>query len=231
MPSRRTLLASAVAPSVPGCLDSLGAGDEPAAPTTNGTAVGDGGGVPSSRGPVRGESDADLAVREVEDDGDVEYLPDEGAIRYVAGHRYVDPPDERMDDEPPEEDDEPPEKEPVYETTPAEQLAETKCLHAAAGAAAEHANDRLDADGGGLDTDAFGVGTTRDGEGHDRGAAISITTVLDRDGGVVSEPPVAFEALVQATPRTVAATYELGEGFEYTLDAPVYARYSVVRQA
>lgn len=170
--------------------------------------------VPESSGPVRGESTADLDVRDVEDD-EVEYLSEDDAVRYVAARR-------RANQDAVENGSEPPTREPVYETTPFEEWAEIRCHSAAAQAAAEHANDELD-------TDEVGGGISSAVEGHDLVAAVAVRTVLDRDGEVVHGTDVEFQALVAATPATVTATYVL-EGRERELSVPVYARHSVLQQ-
>lgn len=180
--------------------------------------------MPEGRGPVRGENDAEIEIREVEDDEDVEYVEEDDAVRYVAAWRHVDREAEKTDvaDEQNEtREDGPPERDPVFETTPFERWGETQCLSAAGTAAAEHVNDELD-------TDDVGGGITATVEGEDRAAFVSVETVLDRGGEVVHEPDVEFEELVAATPATVDVTYVLGER-EYELAAPVYAEYTVLR--
>lgn len=210
---RRPLLAAAwtAAATVAGCLGSVG--DPAGAPATDGgTGTRDG---PEPRGPARGGSDADLSVRKVEDDDEVTYLEDEGAVEYVAAWRHA-------NHDAVENGSEAPTREPVHETTPFDEWAETQCHSAAARAAAEHANDELD-------TDAVGGGISAAVEGHDLAAVVSVSTVLDREGDVVSETDVDFEALVAATPATVTATYVL-DGREHEQSVPVYARYRVLRQ-
>lgn len=208
---RRSLLAAAPVPTA-GCLATVGApGGGP--PGDDGTASDDG--VPKPRGPVRGESDVALDVREVEVDEDVEYLADDDAVRYVAAWRHA-------NHDAVENGSEAPTREPVYETTPFEDWAETRCVSAAAGAAAGHANDELD-------TDEVGGGITSAVQGHDLAAVVSVTTTLDREGDVVAGTDVDFEALVDAAPATVTATYVL-EDREHELAAPVYAEHAVLRQ-
>lgn len=201
--NRRALLSALALPLASGCLladfGSDAPGNDDAQP------------VSESRGPVRGEDDP-IETRAVEDE-EVEYRPDEDAVRYVARRRHTN--HEEV------EDGEPPEREPVYETVPWEEWAATQCRSAAGSAAAEHANAALG-------TDDVGGGITAGIEGRDVAAFVSIQTVLDWDGDVVHEPDVGFEALVGATPRTVHATYVL-DGQEYVLDAPVYAEYSVMQ--
>lgn len=235
---RRTFLsrsgAALLLPLIGGCLadgstESIRAGPSEDEREEDGESDGDDQGdesstMPEARGPVRGESDAEIEVREVEDDEDVEYVESNDAVRYVAGWRYVDREEEETDgaDEQNEtREDGPPEREPVFETTPFERWGETQCLSAAGTAAAEHVNDELG-------TDEVGGGITATVEGEDRAAFVSVETVLDRGGNVVRESDVEFEELVAATPATVEATYVLGDR-EYELAAPVYAEYTVMR--
>lgn len=225
MDRREFLLWSGAALSLPlsgGCLAGRSGEFVRAGPSGN-----DEGGessMPEARGPVRGESDVEIEVREVEDDENVEYVASDDAVRYVAAWRHVDR--EKTDGEGDRDDqngtdDGPPEREPVFETTPFERWGETQCLSAAARAAVDHVNDELD-------TDEVGGGVTSTVEGEDRAAFVSVETVLDRDGEVVRESDVEFEELVAATPATVEATYVLGDR-EYELAAPVYAEYTVLR--
>ncbi|WP_227134214.1 hypothetical protein [Halorubellus salinus] len=174
-----------------------GAGDESTAPT--------------SRGPTRGESDADVETRVVESDADVEYLADEHAVRYVA----------RWRNEGRGEDGEPT-REPEYETTPFEDWAEIQCVEAAGRAAADHA-------GAALGASDVGAAISSGVAGEDLAAVVVVETVLDRDGEVVREPAVGFDGLVAATPASVDATYVIADE-AYSMDAPVYVRHSVLRQ-
>lgn len=52
------------------------------------------------------------------------------------------------------------------------------------------------------------------------GPTVNHSTMYDRQGALVSSPKVAFEALVEATPRTMEVTMEFPEG-EYTAILPV----------
>lgn len=173
------------------------------------------GSVPESRGPERGQSDVELDVHEVEGDDDVEYLPEEHEVKYVAAHRY--PP--RDEAEEAREQGETPEPEPQYDTTPADRWGKQRCRSAAAGAAAEHVQEELDAENisGGVTS-----GLTDDNEG----VTVNTRTSLDRECNVVYDTDVEYEELVAATPRTVTASYEM-DGFEFELDVPVFARHTV----
>lgn len=169
---------------------------------------------PRSRGPTRGRSDAITDVREVEDDDDVEYLPETEEVRYVSAYRQVKPHDEL---EPGEEV----ERSSSYATTPENRWGTTKCVEAAARRAAERVSEVLD-------TEDVAWAVTSRVDGHDRAALVDVTTLLGRDGTVASTPDVDFDALVEATPRTVSARYEL-EGLTCEMDVPVYASHTVVR--
>lgn len=150
------------------------------------------------------------------DDGDrdVEFLEADDAVRYVAGWRHADH-DAFVRDESLE-------REPFYETTPFERWGESQCIRAAATAAADHANDELD-------TDEVTGGITSRVEGAGRVAFVSIETCLDREGELVHEPSVEFDALVAATPATVDATYRLDD-LEHRMEVPVCAEHHVLRE-
>lgn len=171
---------------------------------------------PDPEGPVRAENDA-TSTRTVEDDENVE-LSESGEVRYVAAWRHTNGEAVRNGEEPPE-------REPVYETTDWERWAPIHARHAGATRAAAHAADEL-----GLgDRDGISAGTSSDIVEDGTAAVVEISTTLDREGEVVSEPPVGFEELVAATPRTVAVTYVL-EDREYETHVPIYVRYSVLHQ-
>lgn len=79
---------------------------------------------PESKGPVRGESEVDLSVHVVEDDDDVEYLPEEESVRIVTA---------RQGDEAVE-----------YQTMEWTSWAPIQCGDAAAERVLGHVADRLD---------------------------------------------------------------------------------------
>jgi hypothetical protein len=218
MKRRAALIATATAlPPFAGCLtDAPGAPRESESVATDHasqstTADDDPSTTPASRGPTRGDSDVDVETRVVESDDDVEYLEDEHAVRYVAAWR----------NEGRGEDGEPT-REPEYETTPFEDWAEIQCVEAGGRAAAEHAEATLGAGD-------LGYGISSGVPGEDLAAVVSIETVLDRDGEVVREPAVEFDALVAATPASVDATYVIADA-THTMAAAVYVRHSVLRQ-
>lgn len=215
---RRALLAAAwsAAATAAGCLGTPGDGpdDRPAdgGPDDERADAGAGASptddVPASRGPERGQADP-IDARQVETDDEVTYLPGEDAVRYVAAWRH--------DGESGE-----PTREPVYETAPFEEWAATRCASAAASAAADHAAEALD-------TDEVGGGISASPPTDGVAAVVSVATVIDREGEVVRGTDVEFEALLAATPRTVAATYVLDER-EREREVPVFARHEVLRQ-
>lgn len=167
---------------------------------------------PESHGPVRGGSEP-ITAQFVEDDEHVTYVPSEDSVRFVAAWRHTN--HEEV------EDGAKPEREPVYDTTPYEQWAQTECHFVAARAAADHVRNEFG-------TDDISGGVTSTIEGEDLAAVVSISSVLDRDGAVRDEPEIDFEQLVSATPKNVHSTYVLGEK-ESELTVPVYVREMVMQ--
>lgn len=163
--------------------------------------------------PVRGRGDP-IEVREVENDDDVEYLEDEGAVRYVSAWRSRDP-ENRTEGEPPE-------REPVYETTPVERWARIQATSAAGTAAAERTRSRLGVGG-------LGGGMTSTIEGRNTTPIVSMQTLKDRSGDVIGEPPVTYEALVRATPTSASVTYVIADR-RFDHETPVYAVHRVIQQ-
>lgn len=243
MPSRRSVLASLPLAALPGCMgptaspesgDGAASGANQTDPTNDGATQSDpaaesadeqatGGDEPAEtpddpepRGPVRAENEA-ISARTVEDDENVE-LSESGEVRYVAAWRHTNQEAVRNREEPPE-------REPVYETSEWERWAAIQARHAGATRAAEHAADELGlGESGGLS-----AGSSSEIVEDGSAAVVGITTTLDREGEVVSEPPVDFEELVAATPQTVAVTYVLADR-EYETEVPIYVRYSVLHQ-
>ncbi|MFC7077472.1 hypothetical protein [Haloarcula halophila] len=237
--NRRALLAAvgAAVPSLGGCLASAPGGSQAPEPTATPqarteqspsstdspteTAVSteattdDQPTLSDSRGPTRGESDAEVTTEVVETDENVEYVESEHAVRYVAAWKHTNHEEVKEGAKP--------EREPVYETVPFEQWARTEAFTAAARAAAEHAN-------GALGTDEVGSGITSSVDGTDLAPFVSVETVLDREGEIVSETSVTFDRLVAVTPATVGVTYRLDDQSVQS-EAPIYARYSVLQQA
>lgn len=177
------------------------------------------GSVPESRGADRGQSNVELDVHDTEDDEDVEYLPDKHEVRFVAAYRYP----SREEAENAREQGETPDREPQYDTTPADRWGKQQCRSAAAKAAAEHVQDELD-------TEEVSGAVTSGITDENEAVTVNTRTHLDRECKVVSDTDVEYEELVAATPRTVAASYELDE-FKYQLDVPVFASHRVLHNA
>lgn len=138
-------------------------------------------------------------------------------MRYVAAHRYP----SREEAEEARERGETPEREPQYDTTPADRWGKQRCRSAAAITAAGHVQEELDTEdiSGGVTS-----GLTEDNEG----VTVSTRTTLDRECDVVYDTDTDYEELVAATPRIVSASYEMDE-FEYEMEVPVFARHTVER--
>lgn len=103
----------------------------------------------------------------------------------------------------------------MYETSEWDAWVKIQCASAARDPAINHVNEQLGASIGG------GVG-----DGH---VYTSIATIVGQDGDITDRPEVEFETLVAATPRTVDATYVLGDQ-EQTNTVPVYAKHVVVHK-
>jgi len=216
--NRRTALVAAgsALPLLGGCL-AVGSGDpHGTADRTDGSSVTADrtDGRPTGSGPVRGESPVEVRASVTEDDERVEYVDANESVRYVAAWRHTNQEEVRNGSKP--------EREPVYEWIPFERRARTECVSAAAAAAADHANEALG-------TDAVGGGTSSGVGSEDLAAVVSVTTLLDPGGAVLSEPTVGFDDLVASTPATVHATYRI-EGRAFDRDVPVYAEHVVLQQ-
>lgn len=171
--------------------------------------------IPETGGPKRGESDAEVRTKIVEDDPDVEYLEDENAVRYIAYWSSD------GGDTPVKTDDMG--RRAIYETVPFKKWAGTQLLHVAGAAAAEHVRKVLD-------TEDIGHGAGRGGGDQPETIAfVSTTTTLDPEGYLVSESEVEFDEFVSATPSTVTAQYRLG-GESVEREVPMYAVYEVRQQ-
>lgn len=163
--------------------------------------------------PVPGRGDP-IELRAVEDDEDVEYLPGEEAVRYVAAWRSGDPGNRSEGD--------PPDREPVYETVPVERWARIQATSAAGSTAAERTGSRLG-------VDALGGGVTSRVEGRNSTPVVSSTTTKNRDGEVIDESPVSFSALVRATPASATVTYVVADR-RFDHEMPVYAVHEIIQQ-
>ncbi|MFD1587721.1 hypothetical protein ACFR9U_12065 [Halorientalis brevis] len=216
--SRRRVLQSLTlaGAALAGCVSTPGADrdatDEPqspgAAPTaTASTATPDdaatGTGTATARQePIRPDGDP-VTIERTITDPDLDYLPDEHAVKYPAYYKRVGTPG-----------DGPPTRTTIYETTPFEDWAVTECASAGAKKVGSVVRSAVDGDPN------LSVGiTTRDDE-----MAISArqTTTKNREGEVVSEPTVPFDRVVAVTPRAVTATVHLDDQ-SHTATIPVWA--------
>ncbi|KAB1198016.1 MULTISPECIES: hypothetical protein [Haloferax] len=174
--------------------------------------------LPEGKGPVRGQSDADVTAREVEDRDHITYVPENDTIQYVAAWRHTNHEEVEAGEKP--------KREAVYDTISFDEWAERRCVFAAARAAADHVRSELDV----AESRSISGGVSSRVEGEESAAVVESVEAYDRDGNLVHETGVEFEALVAATPKTVTATYVFGDR-ETRLDVPIYARHVVLQQS
>jgi len=152
-------------------------------------------------GPLRPDGDP-ISVERTITDPDLDYLPEEDAVRYPAYYRRTGRgPDGQ------------PTRTTVYETTPFADWAATETASVAADEVSAVADERLAGD----PTLSVGI-TNREGE---MAVTAELTTTLNRDGTVVSEPSTDFERVVAAVPRSVDTTIHF-EGETATRTVPVW---------
>ena len=221
--SRRRLL-SALALSAPfgGCLARAPRADR-GTETTESTV-----GTPTTTEPTRTETTMNdpyetkraigepTSVEKTVEDENLEYIEETDEVRYVAGWRA--PSDEAI------ENGSKPEREPVYDTVPFERWARVECLSIGAKAVYGALGERLD--GG---TKGLSVGFGRvEGQSESR-IHVSVETLLDREGDVISEPSVEFEEIVAATPRTVEVTFSFA-GKERSCTEPAFVNERTIQE-
>jgi hypothetical protein len=152
-------------------------------------------------GPLRPDGDP-ISVERTITDPELDYLPEEDAVRYPAYYRRTGRgPDGQ------------PTRTTVYETTPFADWAATETASVAADEVSAVADERLAGD----PTLSVGI-TNREGE---MAVTAELTTTLNRDGTVVSEPSTDFERVVAAVPRSVDTTIHF-EGETATRTVPVW---------
>lgn len=157
---------------------------------------------------------------EVDPAAGTEYLPEDHAIRYVAYRRA--------------HDEDPPERDSAYETQPFEEWARSKCANLGHQRVTEVVESRFESD----QSAGFSWGRLRDAEeseddsdGDDTdenddadyvklAVKVEIGTMCDRDGSIISEPTIEFEALRELTPESVTATVHFA-GQTHTATFPV----------
>lgn len=174
--------------------------------------------LPEGKGPVRGESDADVTAREVEERDDITYVPENDTVRYVAAWRHTNHEDVEAG--------ETPEREATYDTVPFTEWATRRCIFAAARAGADHVRSELDI----AVPRSISGGVSSSVDGEETAAIVESVETYDRDGNLVHETGVAFDRLVATTPRTVTATYVFGDRTAER-DVPIYARHVVLQQS
>ena len=173
-------------------------------PTTTGTATPTDGSVadtPDDRGPIRPDGDP-VSVERTVTDPDLEYLPERDAVRYPARYKRTGRGPEGQ-----------PTRTTIYETTPFEDWAATETASVAAEKVTAVADERIAGD----PTLSVGI-TKRDGE---MAVTAQLTTTLNREGTVVSEPSAGFDRVVAAVPRAVDATIHF-EGQTAERTVPVW---------
>lgn len=139
----------------------------------------------------------------------LEHVASNDTVRYVAGWHT-------------NRSGETPTRRPVYETIPFEEWVRAECARVAAERVSEAMDRRL----GGND-DGITVGVTA--ESGERSVFVAHRTMLDRDGGVVSEPAVSYERVERVAPERAAVTLSFA-GRTRQRTVGVAARETTVRQ-
>lgn len=154
----------------------------------------------------RGGIDEQVRIQGTIDDDDIAYIGD-GTVEYVATQRGGEPVSNR--------------------TTSFVEWGDRRCGDYAARAVETHVRETLELGYGPLYTLRFGTGEPIDSE-LNPGVLVEYE-IQTRDGEVRKEPPVGYETVVEAAPRTAAATVEL-DGHAYECTYPVWVQ-RVVRAA
>jgi hypothetical protein len=153
------------------------------------------------RGPLRPEGES-VAVERTISDPDLDYLPEQDAVRYPAYYKRTGRgPDGQ------------PTRTTLYETTPFEDWAATETASVAADEVSAVADERIDGE------PTLSVGITKREERM--AVTAELTTTLNREGTVVSEPSTDFERVVAAVPRSVDTTIHF-EGQTAERTVPVW---------
>ena len=144
-----------------------------------------------------------------------EYLPEEDAVRYLAGLVVTNKSEFREGAEP--------KREPNYRTVLFDLCASTECAHMGAGRVLETAKERL-----GMDDSGGEVSYLVSSDDNGRRIALVCYTTLGRDGSVVSDSTVDHDELVSVTPRSVTSTISL-DGRSRTETIPVWVEWRTVQ--
>lgn len=213
MPSRRRFLGAAGLFAVAGCLSAPSTGGDPTATTgkssteresttadetTEPAPTTERGTTPE---PVRGDAAEATVERTVEDD-DYQYVESNDTVRYPAlmsGDTVVE-----------------------YAYEPFEDWGRVE----GASVAAEHVRSLLEKRV--PDAETLTVAMSNRGEQDGLRLSVSLTTHLDRDGEVLSEPSVSRSEVVESTPRSATATVYFA-GRTHTETYPVYVREATIQ--
>jgi hypothetical protein len=160
------------------------------------------------RGPLRPEGEP-VSVERTVTDPDLDYLPEQDAVRYPAYYKTTGRGPEGQ-----------PTRTTLYETTPFADWAATETASVAADEVDAVAAERIAGD----PTLSVGI-TKREGE---MAVTAELTTTLNREGEAVSEPSTDFERIVAAVPRSVEATIHF-EGQTATRTVPVWVGETTIQ--
>lgn len=144
-------------------------------------------------GHPQGRGDPIAVGRTVTDDS-IEYRPVSDTVRYPTLRNQSGPV--------------------AHETEPFKKWASRKCAVVGSDAVLPAIQNRLD-------TEIRGVGKATSNEFIGMVITVTIGTVRDRDGDVISEPNVSTESVLDVTPQSVRTTIRL-ENREYTRSVPVF---------
>ncbi|WP_435154697.1 hypothetical protein [Haladaptatus sp. DFWS20] len=175
--------------------------------------VGTSPGVPDTTTTTEKDYPDTISVTETIKREEIEYLPEKDLVRYVAAYRREKTRAGESNDSP--------EREPVSETIPFDDWAETECSHVGATAVDSAMQRRL----GTAEGLAAGI-THEDGE---QIIALEHRTMLNWDGDVVSEPTVKYERVKRVAPKRVRATISL-DGNEHTSVVPVKTEKTTIQR-
>jgi hypothetical protein len=206
-PSRRSVLKMVGVASVPfaGCVNN---GNGSAGPVDNATPT------TQAVSPSVRENQSNVSIETTANESKYEYIESENAVRYVAAYRHSNP--EAV------ENGSPPTREPVYDTMPFEQWAETECAHVGSQKVAEVIETRIDGN-----TSEVNAGVTT--QNGNRTVIVTRSTVFNRDGEVKSTPSMSYKQLGAVAPSTVTATVSL-ENRSRTCTVPVEIENMSVRE-
>lgn len=151
----------------------------------------------------------EVSVRKETWGSDVEYVEENGSVRYDSGRAS---PTDRSGTR----------TEPAYSVVPFSQWASAQCAALAASKVNSVLDERIES---GLTGVSAGVNHSSEG----KEVYVDYSTTRNRDGEVVEKPEAAFESVVEATPRTVAATVALS-GETRTERYRIFVRTSTKRR-